>query len=96
MIESLLLHPLLLSLLGLGAAIIMYKKRQLDNGSSRLILSIWFAWLYFMPDVDPTTSRVVGRWVVGAMLLVEIVSYLVLSYYRRKYKDALDPLEPGE
>lgn len=87
--EFLLIHPLIMGLLGVLAAIIKFAIGRVENGFSRLLIGFWFIWVFLQPNIDSITQRVVGRWVVASLLLVEVLGHVIYRYFRNKYAKAI-------
>ena len=91
-IISNLVNPLLMSMVFLLAALMMIYKRQWENAFTRVVVSAWFFHLWVLPFInssfvlDVNTTRVISRWIVLLLGVVEIVSFFSICALRRSKK----------
>jgi hypothetical protein len=83
------INPLFVSIaFGLAAALKLFN-RQSEHFFSRLIISIWYGYVYMHPELDIETQRLMGRGVVFLLAFVECLSYVVRAWYAKKYNNAV-------
>lgn len=72
--------------LALLAGVRKVREKQPEHALTRAIISIFFFILASHPDIPVETARVVSRTLYGLLFLIEIISWLAISYFRRKNK----------
>lgn len=84
-----LVDPLVMSTVFLLSSLIMLKRKQYENTLTRFMIAAWFFHVWVLPFVQSplsfsvNTQRVVSRWLVLLLGLVDIVSYAMRCNFPR-------------
>lgn len=89
MSEEQLLHPLIIAIAYFIAAYLKFKQRMVEEVFSYLCVSAWFVMVFLFQEMSTSTIRVMGRYIVFQIPLVQIFFHVTLTHYRKRYKDAM-------
>ena len=80
----------LVSLFFLLAAFFKLKTRQWENVFSRLVISVWYFYVFIHPQIGIETQRLFGRWSIMQLAVIEVLSYAVRAWLRQAYSRAME------
>lgn len=82
-------NPLFVSIAFFIAAALKLWKGQGEQAFSRVFIALWYGYVYFAPVVDIEAQRLVGRWAITQLAVIEILSYVLRAWFAKKYSDAI-------
>lgn len=74
------------------AAILKLSKKQGEHAFSRALIAVWYFYVWMTPELTIESQRLVGRWVITQLAVLEILSFILRTWFVKQYNDAMRKL----
>jgi len=81
--------PIIVSVIFALACIVSLFQARIEQAFPRLILAVWYFYMWHHPEMPIETQKIIGLWSISFLGFIEVVSFFMRRWQTSEYTKAM-------